>query len=142
MNDFLDLNQYDLASPDGSITEIILVDERTAHANVFIQNISPKFVGFEIDVHSIFFNIKSTLAQLGINGTGTNYELDVNNQCAQVSVHLQAFGSIAIEMLKLLQVGSTIGKLFAADERRRVRDPDYIARMFGRSDHLVDLSFP
>jgi len=33
-----------------------------------------------------------------------------------------------------LQVGSIIGKLFAADPRRRVRDPDYISRMFGRSD--------
>jgi predicted Rossmann-fold nucleotide-binding protein len=37
-------------------------------------------------------------------------------------------------MLRLLQIGSSIGKLFAADERRRVRDPDYLGRMFGRSD--------
>lgn len=31
----------------------------------------------------------------------------------------------------MLKVGSWIGKLFAADERRRVRDPDYLSRMFG-----------
>src|SRR5512147_2543510 len=37
-------------------------------------------------------------------------------------------------MLELFEVGSYIGKLFAADERRRVRDPDYLMRMFGRSD--------
>lgn len=134
MDDFLEPNQFDLATPDGSITEITHLNEKSAKATVFIQNISPKFVGFQIDVHSIFFNIKSTLAQLGINGTGTNYELDFKNQCAQAHVHLEAFGPIAIEMLKLLQVGSSIGKLFAADERRRVRNPDYIARMFGRSD--------
>ena len=125
MDEFLDPNQYDLATPDGSITEILLHNERSASATVFIQNISPKFVGFEIDVHSIFFNIKSTLAQLGVNGIGKTYELDLKNQCAQVHVQLDAFGPYAIEMLKLLQVGSAIGKLFAADERRRVRDRLY-----------------
>lgn len=134
MDDFLDPNQFDLATPDGSITTILLNNERNAEATVFIQNISPKFVGFEIDVHSLFFNIKSTLAQLGINGVGTHYELDLKNQCAQVHVHLEAFGPIAVEMLKLLKVGSVIGKIFAADERRIVRNPDYISRMFGRSD--------
>jgi predicted Rossmann-fold nucleotide-binding protein len=134
MDDFLDSHQYDLATPDGSITDLKPVNERTAQATVFIQNISTKFVGFQIDVQSIFFNIKSTLAQLGINGIGEAYELDLKNQCAQVQVRLEALGPIAIEMLKLLQVGSSIGKLFAADERRRVRNPDYIARMFGRSD--------
>ncbi len=134
MEDFLDPHQYDLATPDGSITDLSYLNERTAQATIFIQNISSKFVGFQIDVQSIFFNIKSTLAQLGITGKGLAYELDLKNQCAQVQVQLEALGPIAIEMLKLLQVGSAIGKLFAADERRRVRDPDYIARMFGRSD--------
>jgi len=110
------------------------IDERNARAIVFIQNISPKFVGFEIDKQSIFFNLKSTLAQLGLNAVGEGYDLDFKNHCAQVQVKIEAFGPIAIEMLKLIQIGSSIGRLFAADERRRVRNPDYIARMFGRSD--------
>lgn len=134
MEDFLDLYQYDLATPDGSITNLDRINERTAQAIVFIQNISPKFVGFEIDKQSIFFNIKSTLAQLGLNATGQAYELDLKNQCAQVQVQLEALGPIAVEMLKLIEVGSSIGRLFAADERRRVCNPDYISRMFGRSD--------
>lgn len=134
MEILLDPNQYDLATPDGVITDLTRLDERAAQAIVFIQNISPKFVGFQIDIQSIFFNIKSTLAQLGVNGIGEDYELDFKNQCAQVRVRLEALGPIAIEMLKLLQVGSSVGRLFAADERRRVRNPDYIARMFGRSD--------
>lgn len=136
MEDFLDPYQYDLATPDGSITNLVHLNERTAHAIVFIQNISPKFVGFQIHVDSVLFNIKSTLAQLGINGVGLTYELDLKNQCAQVQVRLEALGPIAIAMLKLLQVGSSIGKLFAADERRLVRNPDYITRMFGRSDRM------
>lgn len=134
MEDFLDPNQYDLVTPDGSITDLTIIDERSAYATVFFQNIAQKFVGFQIDIQSVFFNIKSTLAQLGLNGAGVACELDKKNQCAQAKIQLEAFGPLAIEMLKLLQVGSSIGKLFAADERRRVRNPDYITRMFGRSD--------
>src|ERR1700732_1584849 len=96
MEDFLDPHQYDLATPDGSITNLTLLNDRSAQAIVFIQNISPKFVGFQIDVQSIFFNIKSTLAQLGINGTGLTYELDIKNQCAQIQVRLDALGPLAV----------------------------------------------
>jgi len=134
MESYLDPNQFDLASPDGTITNLVLVDKKTADAVVFIRNISPYFVGFRIDVSSVFFNIKSSLAQLGLDGIGTSYELDAKNLCAQVMVRLNAIGPLAEAMLKLLQVGTLIGKLFAADERRRVRNPDYISRMFGRSD--------
>lgn len=134
LENILDPNQYDLVTPDGSITELVNVNEKSAEATVFIQNISPNFVGFEIEPQFICFNIKSTLAQLGVDGVGQTYELDVKNRCAQVKVHLQAIGPIGVEMLKLITVGASIGKLFAADQRRRVRDPEYIARMFGRSD--------
>lgn len=134
IEDFIDLYQYDLATPDGSITSIRSTNERVSDATVFIENISHNFVGFEIDPESVIFNIKSTLAQLGINGVGLSHELDKKNQCAQIQVRLEAFGLIAQAMLKLLQPGSSIGKLFAADERRLVKNPDYITRMFGRSD--------
>lgn len=134
MNSFLELSQYDLATPDGAITNLTLTSDKSAEAIVFIQNISANFVGFQIDPNRIFFNIKSTLAQLGLNGVCDSYELDLKNKCAQVKVHLYALGPLAIAMLKLLNIGSSIGKLFAADERRCVRDPDYLARLFGRSD--------
>jgi hypothetical protein len=130
----LNLLQFDLATDDGTITNITHHNEKTATAIVFIQNISPKFVGFQIDPKLILFNIKSTLAQLGLDGIGVSHELDAKNLCAQVQVELKAIGPIAIQLLKLLQIGASIGKLFAADDRRRVRDPNYIARMFGRSD--------
>lgn len=134
MEYYLDPNQYDLATPDGVITNLTHLSDKRAQALIFIKNISPLFVGFQIEQERIFFNIKSTLAQLGLNGIGQTYELDAKNQCAQVKIELNAIGPIAAAMLKILQVGSSIGKLFAADERRRVRDPDYISRMFGRSD--------
>jgi hypothetical protein len=132
--ELLDDTQYDLVSPDGVITSITPLTEKTAEAIVFIENISPRFVGFQIDPHLVFFNIKSTLAQLGVNGIGQTYELDPKNRCAQIKVLLTAIGDVAAAMIKLLPVGAFIGKLFAADDRRRVRNPEYLSRYFGRSD--------
>lgn len=134
MESYLDLKSYDLVSPDGVITNLQRIDPKTAEAIVFIENISPNFVGFKIDRENVLFNIKSTLAQVGLDGIGLEFEIDEKKHCAQIKVVLNAIGSIAIELLNYLQPGAFIGKLFAADERRRVRDPDYLARMFGRSD--------
>lgn len=134
MESYLDLKPYDLVTPDGAITNLTRVDPKTATATVFIEKISPAFVGFSIPTEKVFFNIKSTLAQIGLDGVGQEYEIDQKNHCAQVKIELKAIGSLAKELLDLLQVGAYIGKLFAADDRRRVRDPDYLFRMFGRSD--------
>ena len=137
MNDLppsLDVTHYDLVTPDGAITALTRISNSVAEANVFIENISRNFVGFKIDPERVFFNIKSTLAQIGLDGVGTQYELDEKNCVAQVKVTLTSIGTLGIEVLNYLQPGAVIGKLFAADERRRVRDPDYLSRMFGRSD--------
>ena len=134
MESYLDPKQFDLVTPDGTITNLNRINEKLAEAIVFIENISPAFVGYRLEPQHIFFNIKSSLAQIGLDGAGVSYELDPKNHCAQVKVELRAIGSLAVELLNWLEVGSFIGKLFAADERRRVRDPDYLARMFGRSD--------
>lgn len=134
METFLDLKNFDLVTPDGSITNLIRTSDKTAEAIIFIENIPPKFIGFEIEPDRIFFNIKSTLAQLGLDGVGVAYHLDPKNRCAQVKVNLNAIGKIAVQLLNYLTVGAFVGRLFAADERRRVRNPDYLARMFGRSD--------
>lgn len=125
---------YDLVTPDGMITSITRLTNQTAEAIVLIENISPAFKGFEIDASLIFFNIKSTLAQLGVDGIGQTYELNSQKHTAQVKVLLLAIGDVAAELLKLLPVGAFIGKLFAADDRRRVRNPDYLSRLFGRAD--------
>lgn len=131
---YLDPTHYDLVTPDGCITSIKRLDEKTAEAVVFIENISPVFLGFQIEKERVYFNIKSTLAQLGLDGRGIELELDQKLRCAQIKVKLSAYGFHAVSMLKLLSEGAYIGKLFAADERRRVRDPNYLSRMFGRSD--------
>ncbi len=134
METYLDPTQFDLITPDGTITDLTRVDERTAEATVFIEGIAPTYVGFEIEPELVFFNVKSTLAQIGVDAISHSFELDKKAGSAEVHVTIRALGALAREMLKLLQVGASIGKLFAADKRRRVRNPDYLARMFGRSD--------
>lgn len=133
---YLDPSQHDLVTPDGKIVELKRIDEKTLLAEVFIENISPVFVGFQIDKNLIFFNIKSTLAQVGVDGLTQGFDLDPISRSAQVQVLIRGIGSLGEKMLPYIKVGSAIGKLFAADDRRRVRDPDYLARMFGRADRF------
>lgn len=134
MESYLSRHHYDLVTPDGYVIDIREVNHKSSIAKVKIECISPFFVGYEIDPAQVFFNIKSTLAQLGLNGVGREYQFDHKHHTAYVEVELHAFGDLGQTMLKLIPVGAYIGKLFAADDRRRVRDPDYLMRMFGRCD--------
>ena len=125
---------HDLTTPDGIIESIRPISDTLSEAIIKIEGISPWFVGFEIDKNLLFFNGKSVFAQLGINIIDQNIELNRSEQKASVHVHIEAYSSIAKEFLQILRPGAWIGKLFARDDRRRVRDPDYITRMFGRTD--------
>jgi len=128
------MHHYDLVTPDGLILDIKRLSDKELLATVAIKHISPAFIGYEIEPELVYFNMKSTLAQLGINGVGIEYHWDRKHRSAKVKVRLTALGELAKAMLAFLEPGAYIGKLFAADERRRVRDPDYLMRMFGRSD--------
>jgi predicted Rossmann-fold nucleotide-binding protein len=134
MESYISHSHYDLVTPDGMIIELKSIDAKRRLATVKIENISPVFVGYQIEPRLVVFNLKSTLAQLGLNGVLSEYHYERKYNTAWVHVELRAINDLASNMLDLLTVGAYIGKLFAADERRRVRDPDYLMRMFGRSD--------
>ena len=134
MESYLSHGHCDLVSPDGKIISIQSLGPFGALATVLIEHISSSFLGYQIDSNRVFFNIKSTLAQLGIDGIGKAYEWDKRDSSVRVQVELMAIGPFAEAMLPHIQVGAYIGKLFAAAEERRVRNPDYLMRMFGRCD--------
>ncbi|MBI2743507.1 MAG: hypothetical protein HYX48_06285 [Chlamydiales bacterium] len=136
MERYLYSAHYDLASPDGFIKELKPLADGSVEAHVRIENIAPTFAGFRIDREHVIFNFKSTLAQLGLNAVGKECLLDSKKNTAEIRVQLFAIGDIAKKMLPLITEGAYIGKLFAADPRRRVRTPEYLLRMFGRSDRL------
>lgn len=130
MESYLFPDHYDLVTPDGKIVD--LRPQGVVH--VEIENISPSFVGYKIPKKLVQFNFKSTLAQLGLNATLHGLELEPRQHRARCELKLEAMGPLAARMLPLITKGAFIGKLFAADDRRRVRDPEYLSRMFGRSD--------
>jgi predicted Rossmann-fold nucleotide-binding protein len=134
MESYLFPAHFDLVTPDGIIISLKRTAPDGLEVVLLIQNISPAFAGFHIEKEQISFNLKSTLAQLGINAIPQEYELDEQNHSAKVHIHVQAYGKIAIALLDHLTEGVHIGKLFAADPRRKVRNPDYLLRMFGRTD--------
>ncbi|MCX6990077.1 MAG: hypothetical protein NTX49_03280 [Chlamydiae bacterium] len=134
MESYLVSDLYDLVSPDGKVTFLQRTDPRKALVELKIENISPAFIGFQLEKSQVFFNIKSTLAQIGMDALGTHYDLDQKRREASVKLELIARSSIAEAMLDYITIGSYIGKLFAADERRKVRNPDYLMRMFNRND--------
>lgn len=130
------LEPHDLTSRDGKITQLKRLSDETLEAIVFIHPISPTFMGYQIDPSRVSFNLKSTLAQLGVNSIEKEKELDAKNRSATLKLHLQALSPLGKEMLKYISVGAHIGKLFAADERRLVQQPDYLFAMLGRVDQF------
>lgn len=134
MESYLISDIYDLVTPDGKVRSYTRKAPRHSHVEVFIEDISPAFRGFHINKEEVFFNIKSTLAQIGMDAIGSEYELDTKRRCACVTLELLARSPLSEAMLDFIDIGSYIGKLFAADPHRKVRNPDYLQRMFNRVD--------
>lgn len=134
MRQILFSDHYDLISPDGVIINLEKEPSGSIKALVRFELISPVFVGFFIEQNFVEFNLKSTLAQLGVEAIQLSLELEANKCRASCEIRLHAYGELAKQILNLLTPGILIGKLFAANPDRRVRDPEYLHRMFGRSD--------
>lgn len=127
-------NHFDLVTPDGVVTDLKKIDNKNLELIVSIEEISSAFVGFQIDKSLVFFNLKSALAQLGLHSIDLECELSPRLKSATVKLRLHAINELGEVLLDLIPVGAYVGKLFAADDRRRVRDPFYLSRMFGRTD--------
>ena len=90
MGSKLSFLHHDLITPDGKVSSIKKIDEKRYEVVVNIDNISPSFLGFSIEKNRVFFNLKSTLAQLGVNGIGKAYQFSLGKRRAQVIVELIA----------------------------------------------------
>src|SRR4051812_1295303 len=99
MESYLSNFHYDLVTPDGRIIDLYPIDNGRKLATVLIEEISPAFVGYQIDAHLTSFNLKSTLAQLGLHAIGREYEWDRTSGSVRVKVELQAIGNLSSAML-------------------------------------------
>ncbi|KPK32606.1 MAG: hypothetical protein AMS24_03755 [Chlamydiae bacterium SM23_39] len=133
MESYLSNSYSNLISPDGYIEKIEKIDNKSLKALVIIKNIPEDFLGFH-QKKNIIFNIKSTLAQLGINSKNVTLDLSYKKKRCEIDLTLYAFGSLAQKLLPLLSKNTFIGKLFVVDQSRKVREPYYLMRMFGRCD--------
>ena len=98
MESYLLAHHYDLVTPDGLVTKMDRPSSELLNVEVQIQNISPAFVGFHIDSAHITFNLKSTLAQLGLNAVLQEIDLQEKNAFAIAKVQLRAYGKIALSL--------------------------------------------
>jgi predicted Rossmann-fold nucleotide-binding protein len=138
MESYLNLSHLDLTTPDGKIKQIEHISEEKTNAKILIEHISPKFIGYKLPKDLLIFNLKSSLGQLGIHSKTLDVQLNVQNFSAEIFIELQAKGRVASALLPLLEVGCFVGKIFAMDDRRLVRDPFYLSRMFSRQDFHGD----
>ncbi|MFA6118641.1 MAG: hypothetical protein WC688_01860 [Parachlamydiales bacterium] len=136
MESYLASSHFDLITPDGYIAKIKKTNDKKLNVIVKIEHISDAFMGYEIEEKNIIFNIKSTLAQLGVDSLDKKIFLDKKNNCAEVSLELFSHTPIGDLMLNSLSLKDYIGKLFAEVESRKVRDPSYLTRMFSRKDRF------
>ncbi len=125
---------FDLVTPDGRIEKILQLTEKKLDISVFIENISPAFEGFSLPIDLIHFNLKSVLAQVGLNSRVSEIVLDKKNLTAHVRLSLVAISPLSARLLPYLEEGAFVGKLFAGDDRRLVKKSEYLMRLFGRSD--------
>ncbi|MBM3201711.1 MAG: hypothetical protein FJZ56_04810 [Chlamydiae bacterium] len=125
---------FDLISPDGKIVKIQQEQDGSVLATIIIDEIFPNFLGFSIDKDLLFFNLKSTIAQLGVDATVLDIDLSFTLLNAEVLVRFFAVDEVGKKLLSKFSVGMYVGKLFAADDRRRVRFPSYIQRIFNHTD--------
>ncbi|WP_213318626.1 LOG family protein [Chlamydiifrater volucris] len=125
----------DAVSPDGFlVSPPKFLKENTYSSHMRIENIPDNFLGYLLPKESLSINLKSCLAQLGVEASVEELTLDKNKKTAEVSLLLTAYGPIASATLSLLQPGTFVAKLFAADNRRLVRTEDYLKRILHKKD--------
>eukprot|EP01064_Diplonema_japonicum_P013509 TRINITY_DN21077_c0_g1_i1.p1 TRINITY_DN21077_c0_g1~~TRINITY_DN21077_c0_g1_i1.p1 ORF type:complete len:791 (+),score=108.74 TRINITY_DN21077_c0_g1_i1:61-2373(+) len=126
----------DLVTPDGEVISINRSTDRSKmECGVVIENISERWAGWNGN-GDVFFSIKATCAQMGIDGQGSCFRYKPREKTVSLVVQLTTISSIGILLLDEIKTGSKIGKLFCRDPFRRINDPEYLERIDGRIDKM------
>ncbi|EAN77327.1 uncharacterized protein TEOVI_000482500 [Trypanosoma equiperdum] len=119
---------YDLITEHGRVMSLTSADKHLLEVTVVCKGIPKKFRGFRDGV-PLHFVLKSTLSQLGIKPEDEKIKLNCSLQEVEVHVKLRALSPLAVVALSNIRVGAHIGKLFAAEGVRRVRETAYVDRL-------------
>eukprot|EP00929_Paragymnodinium_shiwhaense_P114542 TRINITY_DN82999_c0_g1_i1.p1 TRINITY_DN82999_c0_g1~~TRINITY_DN82999_c0_g1_i1.p1 ORF type:complete len:843 (-),score=216.55 TRINITY_DN82999_c0_g1_i1:139-2667(-) len=96
----------------------------------------PFVEGEDSESDHMVFVLKSTIAQLGINGVGSDYQLFCSQRQATLVVALSAISHAGVLALDSIGIGCYIGKLFSPNRERRVTEQDFLERSTSRLDRL------
>jgi predicted Rossmann-fold nucleotide-binding protein len=125
---------WDLVTPDGYISKIVNRSGLTMTVYVTVNDIPEYFVGFDASQDSLMFNIRSVLAQLGIDAVLRSLFLRSTHRDATIELELVAFGPVAREFLSRMTLGMYVGRIFCALPERLVKSVDYIKRIESHKD--------
>ncbi|PWV21792.1 hypothetical protein C3747_1g834 [Trypanosoma cruzi] len=126
-------NPFDLVTEDACIISLERKSRHLTEVFAVRDRIHKKFRGFVDNVASEFV-LKSSLTQLGINAEDIKINLDRGALRAEIRMNLVALSPLGVLMLDYIGEGAYIGKLFALEEVRRVRNVSYINRLLKTLD--------
>ncbi|KAK7196902.1 hypothetical protein NESM_000631800 [Novymonas esmeraldas] len=119
---------FDLATHDARITEYTRTSRHEAKAKAVISVVHPQFRGLIDGVKSEFL-LRSSITQLGVNAVNVAIEVDGRQRRAEIHMDLVALTPLAVLMLDYIAPGAHVGKLFALESNRVVRNLDYVSRL-------------
>ncbi|WP_194844278.1 hypothetical protein [Candidatus Clavichlamydia salmonicola] len=132
----LSQKDHSMITEDGLIIHISKETSLQIDTQVFFNYISPTFLGHTLPKNLLSFNLKSVLAQLGIEAICNEITFNKEELSAIAEVSFIAFGMPGIAILKQLGLGSLVGKLFCADDRRLIRSIDELMAMQAINSYL------
>ncbi|KAG8345418.1 hypothetical protein ERJ75_000767700 [Trypanosoma vivax] len=123
----------DLVTKDGRVVAMTHVNSCEVQVTVLCTNVPQKFRGFADGVGTEFV-LKASLAQLGVIAEEVSIKLSPECQEVTVDVKLLALSKLAESVLNCIEEGTYLGKLFAVDRVRKVRDIAYVDRLLRMMD--------
>ncbi|EPY20434.1 hypothetical protein STCU_03911 [Strigomonas culicis] len=121
-------NPYDLATKDASIHTYQRISRTLSKVQAIVGGIHPKFRGLQGDVPCEFV-LRSSITQLGVNAENIVLDMDGTERFCTITMDLVALTPLAILLLDFIGQGACVGKLFAREENRVVRNVSYLTRL-------------
>lgn len=121
-------NPYDLATGDAKVISKERVNRERLHVVALLTDVAAKFRGLFGSTPCAFI-LRSSITQLNVNAE--NCDIRINHEKREIVVHLDlvSFGFVGECLLDHIEIGAFIGRIFALEKNRVVREKDYVLRL-------------
>lgn len=121
-------NPFDLATEDAKIIEKERLSCQCMRVVAQLTNVPSKFRGLTENIPCAFI-LRSSITQLGINAENCDIRFNREERVITIYADLVSFGSLGESMLDHIDIGVYLGRVFALEKNRVVRDKDYVLRL-------------